>query len=151
MFDILHRVGIRAPLQVVYAALSTPAGIAGWWTTQTTGDTQVGGRLNFRFSAGGVEIGAFDMQIIELDPDRRVAWQVTSGPPEWLGTTLSFTLRQDKDFTIVLFRHEGWREPVEFMYHCSTKWAVFLMSLKALGEAGKGHPSPDDVRIGDWH
>ena len=38
----------------------------------------------------------------------------------------------------LLFKHEGWREPVEFMHHCSTKWAIFLMSLKSLVETGKG-------------
>jgi hypothetical protein len=37
------------------------------------------------------------------------------------------------------------------MYHCSTKWAIFLMSLKSLGEDGKGQPSPTDVRISNWH
>ena len=36
------------------------------------------------------------------------------------------------------------------MHHCSTKWAIFLMSLKSLVETGKGSPGPDDVRIGDW-
>jgi hypothetical protein len=50
-----------------------------------------------------------------------------------------------------LFRHDGWKEPVEFMYHCSTKWAVFLMSLKSLVETGEGQPSPTDVRISNWH
>jgi hypothetical protein len=51
----------------------------------------------------------------------------------------------------VLFKHEGWREPVEFMHHCSTKWATFLMSLKETVETGQGRPHPDDVRISDWH
>jgi hypothetical protein len=37
------------------------------------------------------------------------------------------------------------------MYHCSTKWATFLMSLKALIETGKGDPAPDDVQISNWH
>ena len=45
----------------------------------------------------------------------------------------------------------GWAEPVEFLYHCSTKWAVYLLSLKALVETGTGSPSPDDVAISDWH
>jgi hypothetical protein len=26
--------------------------------------------------------------------------------------------------TTVLFKYEGWQEPVEFMHHCSTKWAA---------------------------
>ena len=49
------------------------------------------------------------------------------------------------------FTHAGWVEPVEFLAHCSTKWAVFLLSLKALVETGTGAPAPDDVAISDWH
>jgi hypothetical protein len=37
------------------------------------------------------------------------------------------------------------------MHHCSTKWAIFLMSLKSLVEIGKGAPSPDDVKIDNWN
>jgi len=37
------------------------------------------------------------------------------------------------------------------MYHCSTKWATFLMSLKQLVETGDGAPSPRDVTISNWH
>jgi hypothetical protein len=37
------------------------------------------------------------------------------------------------------------------MCHCSTKWGIFLMSLKALGETGKGNPNPNDTRIGNWN
>jgi hypothetical protein len=51
----------------------------------------------------------------------------------------------------VLFTHRGWKEPVEFMYHCSTKWGSFLMSLKSLVETGEGAPAPRDVQISDWH
>lgn len=151
MFDILHRVGVRAPKDQVYAALATPEGLARWWTTDTTGDSTVGGGLTFRFRVDGQEIGMFGMRILELVPASRVTWQVLEGPPEWVGTKIRFELRQEGDYTVVMFRHEGWREPVEFMYHCSTKWGTFLMSLKSLGEGGKGQPSPADVRVGDWH
>ena len=50
-----------------------------------------------------------------------------------------------------VFAHRGWKEPVEFMHHCSTKWGSFLMSLKSLIEAGEGRPAPRDVQISDWH
>ena len=87
------------------------------------------------------------MRIAELHSNTRVI----KGPAEWVGTKIRFELKQEDDFTIVLFKHEGWREPAEFMHHCSTKWATFLMSLKSLGETGKGQPSPNDVKIGNWH
>jgi len=47
----------------------------------------------------------------------------------------------------VLFKHAGWAEPVEFMHHCSTKWATFLLSLKQLFETGKGRPAPGEVQV----
>lgn len=151
MVDILHRVGIKASVGSVYQALATPEGVAGWWTNDAQGESVVGGTLTFRFSAGGVEIGSFEMKILELDPDQRVLWQVVDGPEEWIGTKTGFDLKQDGDYTIVLFKHEGWKQPVEFMHHCSTKWAVFLMSLKSLVETGKGAPSPDDIKIDNWN
>jgi uncharacterized protein YndB with AHSA1/START domain len=147
MVDILHRIGVeKASPEKVYAALTTIDGLAGWWTEQTAGDPGVGGTLEFRFAPGG-----FDMEVIGLEPAQRVHWQVTDGPPEWLGTQVTFDLSQVDGYTIVLFAHEGWAEPGEFMHHCSTKWASYLLSLKALMETGTGAPAPHDVLISDWH
>jgi uncharacterized protein YndB with AHSA1/START domain len=151
MADILHRVGIKSSTDQVYQALATRDGLAGWWTDDTQGESKVGGVLTFRFSAGGVEIGGFEMKVLELDPGKRVLWQVVAGPEEWIGTRIGFDLKQEDDYCIVLFKHQHWKEPVEFMHHCSTKWAVFLMSLKSLVETGKGAPSPDDVKIDNWN
>jgi uncharacterized protein YndB with AHSA1/START domain len=153
MVDILHRVGAEASLDEVYAAVATPEGVAGWWTTDTTGKSEVGGELAVRFhdARSGELVGGFELEIQELDPSGRVSWLVTSGPDEWIGTRISFELKEEDGFTIVLFRHEGWKEPVEFMHHCSTKWATFLMSLKQLVEIGTGEPAPHDVKISNWH
>ena len=151
MADILHRVGIRSSTDQVYRALATREGLAGWWTEDTRGESKVGGALGFHFSAGGVEVGSFQMEVLALEPDKRVLWQVVAGPEEWIGTQLSFELKQEDDYAIVLFKHQGWKAPVEFMHHCSTKWAVFLLSLKALLETGKGAPSPDDSKIDNWN
>ncbi|QLQ37288.1 SRPBCC family protein [Micromonospora robiginosa] len=147
MVDILHRIGVRTPEPTtVYDALTTVDGLAGWWTDDTKGSADVGGVLAFRFPPGG-----FDMEVVELRPSERVVWRVVDGPPEWIDTTVEWNLRQDGDWTIVLFAHRGWREPVEFMHHCSTKWGSYLLSLKALAETGEGAPSPRDVQISDWH
>ncbi len=123
MPDILHKVGIKSSsLEDVYKALATVEGLSRWWTSDTRGESKVGGVLQFRFGDGG-----FDMKVLELQPGKRVLWQVVDGPEEWLGTKISFDLKQNGDWTVVLFKHQGWKEPVEFMHHCSTKWAVFLL------------------------
>jgi uncharacterized protein YndB with AHSA1/START domain len=151
MVDILHRVGIKAPLDKVYQALATREGAAAWWMRDTQGESKVGGMLKFRFSADGKEIGGFDMTVLELERNKRVSWQVIEGPAEWIGTKIRFDLRREGDYAVVLFNHQGWKEPNEFMHHCTTKWAIFLMSLKSLIESGTGNPEPRDVQISNWH
>ena len=149
--DILHRVGIKSSPDAVYRALTTRDGLAAWWTDRTEGEGPVGGLFQFRFVDGDVDIGGFDIKVLELQPDRQVLWQVVGGPDEWIGTRISWDIRQEGEYAIVMFRHQDWREPVEFMHHCSTKWAIFLMSLKALVETGKGAPNPVDVKIDNWN
>jgi uncharacterized protein YndB with AHSA1/START domain len=151
MSDILHRVGIKSSLEAVYTALATREGTAAWWSNDVHGESKLGGVLEFKFMADGREIGVIGVKVLELQPARRVLWEPVAGPEEWIGTKISFDLKQEGDWVIVSFKHAGWREPNEFMHHCSTKWAIFMLSLKALVETGKGQPSPNDVRAGDWH
>ncbi|AMN43875.1 SRPBCC family protein [Rhodoplanes sp. Z2-YC6860] len=143
MSDILHRVGVKSPPRDTYKALSTRDGLAGWWTTDTKGDCDVGSVIKFQFG----ERGFIDMKVLELAPAKRVLWQVTGGPGEWIGTKVSFDLAPEDDFTVVRFKHQGWKEPSEFMDHCSTKWATFLMSMKSLVETGRGAPYPNDIHV----
>ncbi|OGB17991.1 MAG: polyketide cyclase [Burkholderiales bacterium RIFCSPLOWO2_12_67_14] len=149
MVDILNRVGIKSSPDEVYKALSTREGLAGWWTTHTQGEGKVGSVIAFRFTSDGAELGSIHMKVLELQPAKRVLWQVVDGPEDWIGTTVSWDLRQEGDYCVVLLKHQGWKEPVEFMYHCTTKWAVYMVSLKSLLETGKGAPNPHDVRLHD--
>ncbi len=143
MADILHRIGIKSSVDEAYKALATREGLASWWTTDTRGSCDPGGVIEFHFGTRG----RFDMKVLELEPAERVLWQVVDGPEEWMGTKVSFDLKQEGQQATVLFKHQGWREQSEFMHHCSTKWASFLMSMKSLIETGNGAPFPDDVRI----
>jgi uncharacterized protein YndB with AHSA1/START domain len=148
--DILHKVGIKSSsLDDVYKALAIREGLSGWWATNTQGDGKVGGVLQFIFTLKE-GTGNIDMKVLELHPGKSVVWQVVAGPEEWIGTKVSWELRQEVDWIIVLFKHQGWKEAVEFMHHCSTKWAVFLLSLKSLLETGKGKPNPNDFKLDSW-
>jgi uncharacterized protein YndB with AHSA1/START domain len=138
MPDILHRIGINAPTARVYTALTTLEGVRGWWVSSATGDAHNGGTIDFGFCQMKVEVA---------HPGTLVRWRCVGGPEEWVGTTVTFRLVWKDEQTFVVFSHEGWREPVEFMHHCSTKWAVFLFSLRELVETGAGRPAPHDLKI----
>ena len=152
MVDIVHRIGIKAPAAKVYEAVATTQGVAGWWTRDTTGTAGPGGTVTVRFRRkDGEEIGRMDFEMTRLEPGREVHWRILDGPQEWVGTDVTFDLSQDGDMTILVFGHRNWKEPVEFMAHCSTKWAVFLLSLRELVETGTGKPSPEDLKIDNWN
>lgn len=152
MAEIIHRVGIKAVPDKVFRALSTIEGLAGWWTENTNGVAEVGKPIAFQFrDSKGKVIGEMDMEVLKQEPSKRVQWKCINGPEEWIGTEITFDLKQENEFTIVLFGHRNWREAVEFTAHCSTKWAVFLMSLKELLETGKGKPAPRDIKIDNWN
>lgn len=138
MADIVHRVGIKATPKKVFEALSTIKGLSSWWVTDTSGDAQKGGIILFGFA---------DMKVVESKPNTLVKWKCVKGPKEWVGTELTFQLKHKQGQTFVLFTHANWKEAKEFMYHCSTKWAVFLLSLKNWVEREEGRPYPYDIKI----
>ena len=72
---------------------------------------------------------------------------MSGAPTSGSGRKLSFDLTAQDDGTVVLFTHAGWREPCEFMAHCSARWAYFLLSLKSYVETGTGTPFPEDLKF----
>ena len=144
MAEINHRIGIAGSLDEIYAALTTNDGLSSWWwTTDTTGAGDVGSTIKFRFGGGGP-----DFEVTELVKNALVKWKHSGNVPEdWEGSEVSFELRKEKKEVIVLFRHFNWNEASEFMSHCSTKWAVFMLSLKDAIENGQGRPFPNDINI----
>jgi uncharacterized protein YndB with AHSA1/START domain len=152
MPDIIHRIGIKSSPPKVYKALSTLDGLAHWWTEEVEGDEQVGGRIEFTFRSETGDIkGKMVMEVQELSPQKNVRWRCVDGPDEWIGTDITFEWSEQADQTIIIFGHRNWREAVEFMAHCSMKWAVFLLSLREYVETGKGKPSPHDLKIDNWN
>jgi uncharacterized protein YndB with AHSA1/START domain len=142
--DIRHRVGIAAPQNRVYKTLATKDGLAEFWTRQVEGDSAARGKLSVFF---GSPKPAAVMEVAELSPDDRVQWRCVEGPPEWVGTTITFDLTESGGETVLLFTHADWREPVEFMHHCSTKWATVLLGLRSGLEGGAFTAFPDDTKI----
>ena len=153
MPNIQHRVGAKAPLDTVYDAVATAEGIAAWWSQQTTGGEGVGETISSTFinPDTGEHVGTIAYELEELVPGERVVWRIASGADEWVDTRVRFDLSQVDGYTVVRFGHNGWAEPGEFMAHCSTKWATYLMSLKSYVETGTGQPAPVDVQISNWH
>ncbi|MCP4333344.1 MAG: SRPBCC domain-containing protein [Gammaproteobacteria bacterium] len=141
MAEIRHRVGIRGRAHDIYRLLTTDAGLSQWWTSDTCGAGDVGSIIAFRFSGGGP-----DFEVIELVVDRKVVWRHSGEMPlGCIGSEISFALEETEIQTLVN-GHYNWKQSEGFLAHCSTKWGVFMMSMKSCIETGKGQAYPNDVQ-----
>ncbi len=141
MSNILHRLTIDAPPDLVYELAATRDGIERWWTAHpVTGEDSVGGRLAVHFSNRDRPAAVFE--VLSRDP-LRIAWRCVEGPDDWLGTRITYALTPRADGgTTLLFSHEGWERESEFMNGCSTNWCAYLMSLKSGAEGHGFNPYP---------
>ena len=143
MAEIKHRVGISGSAQEIYQLLTTDAGLSKWWTTDTLGAGGPGSVIAFRFGDAGP-----DFEVIELVASRKVVWRHSGEmPAAWMGSEISFLLEETDKQTFVNFRHYNWQHSDDFLAHCSTKWGIFMMSIKSCIETGRGQPYPDDIHI----
>lgn len=88
--------------------------------------------------------GPLKMEIVELEPDRRVAFQVSHPALDWRSVT---TLREDGSGTRVTYAGEmslrGWRRILESMMggEISKGEAAEIRKLKAVLEGDATHPA----------
>jgi uncharacterized protein YndB with AHSA1/START domain len=86
-------------------------------------DERVGGRFRIRHTDSGADVGGFECEILELDPDRRLVFrwgfagpESTDGPV--FDSLLTITLREsDGDSTTLTLVHERLGELAEAMPH----------------------------------
>ena len=142
--EIWHELHLRSTPHAVYEVLTDPKKLAGWWTTDTRGQSAVGKTLEFWFN-GHL---AAEMMVTELKPDALVQWRVTDrGIGDWTNTEIAFEIFPPGEKTILHLRHSKWRETAEMFPECSMHWAIFLLSLKEFVETGRGRPHPHDMPV----
>ena len=141
MATIYHQVGIKAPLSDVYDAVATTEGVTGWWTL-TSGNPETGGKLEFSFDGHIVSVC-----VTANIPGKHIEWTVCGDAGEWLDTRICFDLDERPEQVMVNFQHADWKQATPFLAHCSTKWGIFMLSLKDYLETGTGKPFPHDIHI----
>jgi uncharacterized protein YndB with AHSA1/START domain len=141
-YEIHHEVGIAAKPAAVYKALTEINQLSKWWTA-TRGSPKVGGTLEFWFND---HVKLFKVK--KLKKNKLVLWKVKTGDGiDWGTGEISFELSDHEGHTVLHFSHTGWKKKSGDLAHCTTKWGVFMLSLKSLLEKGKGQPFPKDVQV----
>ena len=129
---------IEADREAVRAALTSPEGIAAWWSDTVAGDpARSGGDLlvtfpdlpqpfHFRVGTG----------------DSEVSWETLEFPPWWEGTTIrwSFGPAPEGAGTSLEFSHEGFDPDNEIIPVITPAWAGIINRLKVYAESGQADP-----------
>lgn len=136
MEDIRMNVTIKATPEIIYHAITTEEGLAGWWAKQTKAKPEIGYVNTFTF-------GDFvnKMKVTKLVPNKKVVWECTESIDEWMGTYISFELEEKVEKTLLRFTHGDWKKVTDIFAGCTYDWARFMTSLKSLCETGTGTPS----------
>jgi uncharacterized protein YndB with AHSA1/START domain len=142
MIDYSSEVTIARPPHAVYEALLDPA-LYPKWTDMVdvsfdgTGSPRVGMRGRFRLAKGPIK-GTLEMEVTELDPDRRIVFHVTHPSLDWTAVS---TLVADGTGTRLTYagelRMHGWRRLLEPLAGREVRdgEAAEAVRLKALLEA----------------
>ena len=141
MSDIVEELTIEATPESVFYALTLPDGIAGWWSNQVTAEPQVGSLTEVRFENGGV----FQMEMTDLEVEKKVHWRVRLSPHDWEGSTITWDLTPISQGTRLLFgQHDLFVGATGYsIEETRADWEYFLVSLKSYLETGKGTPYVD--------
>lgn len=137
MPSIVKELTIAAGPQSVFDALTMPEEIAHWWTDDLSAKPEVNSLAEFRFRQGAFVI---QLEIAELDPNRKVYWILRKGAPHWAGTSVTWRLETAHNGTKVAFSHDGFAQVGEPFEATRRTWEYFLESLKSYLETGKGTP-----------
>jgi hypothetical protein len=143
MAEVRHRVGIRGSVADIYIALVEPSQLGGWWASYASGTPEVGKTLDLTFG----ELVTLSFVIRDLQRNLLVHLECSSGPFPWQGSQLHFALEDADDQVFVTLTHSNNGAGDESFVYFSTKWPLYLLSLRDFIETGSGRPYPNDIKI----
>lgn len=129
--EILHALITSAAPETVYQALTEQAGLAVWLCPDTSAEPRAGSIAEFRFDRGTIRV-----EIVQLEPNRKVVWKLLQGMPGWeeQAGLITWRLVPAEGGTLVRFSHGGWE--TKDYDSVSYKWAWFMTNLRKYVETG---------------
>lgn len=119
--------------------LTTPEGIAGWWSDSVQGTAgRPGDEFHVTFPTTPE---TFDLEVAAVSDDL-VEWRVPESPPWWKGTWIRFELSEpDPGSTLLVFAHGGFRPDDPILPVITPAWVRFLDNLVSVAESGQPNPA----------
>ena len=143
MADIRLEFPVAGPVDDVFRAISTPAGLNAWWTMDAEGTAEIGDRYRLGFGPGYDWTGV----VTKCQPGRTLEWRIENSMPDWEGTLVGFELEEKEGGTRVWFHHTGWPEANAHYGQSCYCWAMYLRIMKRWIEFGEEVPYSERLNV----
>lgn len=144
MLNTRHFIGAKTTREALFHAISMPEGLEKWWATTAKGKPEVGEILELYFSG----IASLKFQYMEMIPQEKLVLICVDGFKAWQGTVLTHEIEEKDGQVFLTHIHSNIiPEDLEALTYFSTKWTIYLLSLKSFLETGKGTPFPTETKL----
>jgi uncharacterized protein YndB with AHSA1/START domain len=136
MADIFHDLPIKAPIDRVFAAISTPEGLDTWWSKRSAGTPEQGAEYELSF---GPKYN-WRARVIRCVPPKEFELEFVQADNDWVGSRVGFVLEPRGNAIWLRFSHSGWPSVNEHYRISCNCWAMYLRILRRSLEHGESVP-----------
>ena len=136
MPDIFHDFPIKAPIDRVFRAVTTPEGLDTWWTKRSTGTPQKDREYELDFGPGY----KWRARVTRCLPNAEFEIEMVDADSDWMGTRVGIRLEPRDAGTWLRFSHIGWPSLNDHYRISCYCWAAYLRVLRRSLEHGESVP-----------
>ena len=129
---IYQKLIIDADPKTIFDALTTKKGLSSWWIKDCDINTEIGSVSIFRFEG----YPSTEMKVKKLKKNKLLVWKCIGGDKEWIGTKLSFSIKEKEKGCSLKFKHSKWKKQSNFYASCNFHWARHFIMLQNYCETG---------------
>ncbi len=139
-----HFIGVKCTIEDMFHAISEPSGLEKWWATSAEGITESGENLYLTFN----NLTTLKFKYDEIIPNEKLVLTCFDSFKSWNNTQLIFEIKEKENQVFLTQIHQNINsEDIESLTYFTTKWTIYLLSLKQYLETGVGTPYPNESKL----
>jgi len=140
----IHFIGAKYTKEEMFNAISKPSGLEEWWATKAEGINEEGETLFLTFD----NLTTLKFKYDEIIPNDKLVLTCFDSFKSWDKTQLVFEIIEKDNQAFLTQTHQNINpHDIESLTYFSSKWTVYLLSLKQYLETGAGTPYPNETKL----
>jgi uncharacterized protein YndB with AHSA1/START domain len=144
MKKTIHFIGAKCTKEDMFNAISKPSELGKWWATSAKGTVELGETLHLTFN----NLTTLKFRYDEIVPNEKLVLTCYDSFKSWDKTQLIFEVEEKDNQVFLTQTHQNINsQDTESLTYFSSKWTVYLLSLKQYLETGIGTPYPNETKL----